>query len=151
MNHKNFHFTNISDKTHDVIFLKSPKNMFLGHFYQTVIFSKKIRLCHTIIYGPLTPCYVSGKTNEPIPRKLTDRRKDGRTEGRTNRLYFIGPFRKRPGVQLQQKRQKKKKNDKVNIKLAIQSAYHNVIPSIWRKQDETKFVHDILNKNILKN
>ena len=86
MNHKNFHFTNISDKTHDVIFLKSPKNMFLGHFYQTVIFSKKIRLCHTIIYGPLTPCYVSGKTNEPIPRKLTDRRKDGRTEGRTNRL-----------------------------------------------------------------
>ena len=109
MNHKNFHFTNISDKTHDVIFLKSPKNMFLGHFYPTAIFSKKIRLCHTIIYGPLTPCYVSEKTNEPIPRKLTDRRKDGRTEGRTNRLYFIGPFRKRPGVQLQQKRQKKKK------------------------------------------
>ena len=109
MNHKTFHFTNISDKTHDVIFLKSPKNMFLGHFYPTAIFSKKIRLCHTIIYGPLTPCYVSEKTNEPIPRKLTDRRKDGRTEGRTNRLYFIGPFRKRPGVQLQQKRQKKKK------------------------------------------
>ena len=34
-------------------------------------------------------------TKEPILRKLTDRRK----EGRTDRPYFIGPFRPRPGVQ----------------------------------------------------
>ena len=91
---------------------KSKKHVsgpFLVIFTRWRFFQKKIRLCHTIIYGSLTPCYVSEKTNEPIPRKLTDRRKDGRTEGRTNRLYFIGPFRKRPGVQLQQKRQKKKK------------------------------------------
>ena len=33
MNHKNFHFTQIPDKTNDVIFLKSPKAMFLGHFW----------------------------------------------------------------------------------------------------------------------
>ena len=32
MNHKNFDFTQIPDKTNDVIFLKSPKTMFLGHF-----------------------------------------------------------------------------------------------------------------------
>ena len=29
-----------------------------------------------------------------------DRRKDGRTGGRTERPYFIGPFRQLPGVQL---------------------------------------------------
>ena len=33
MNHKNFHFTQIPEKTNDVIFLKSPKTMFLGHFW----------------------------------------------------------------------------------------------------------------------
>ena len=32
MNHKNFNFTQIPDKTNDEIFLKSPKAMFLGHF-----------------------------------------------------------------------------------------------------------------------
>ena len=31
-NHKNFDFTQIPDKTKDMIFLKSPKTMFLGHF-----------------------------------------------------------------------------------------------------------------------
>ena len=33
MNHKNIDFTQISDKTNDVIFFKSPKTMFLGHFW----------------------------------------------------------------------------------------------------------------------
>ena len=28
MNHKNFHFTQIPDKTNDMIFLKSPKTIF---------------------------------------------------------------------------------------------------------------------------
>ena len=31
MNHKNFRFTQIPDKT-NVIFLKGPKTLFLGHF-----------------------------------------------------------------------------------------------------------------------
>ena len=47
------------------------------------------------------------KTNEPIPRKLTeewkdgwkDRRRNGRMEGQTNRPYFIRHFPLRPGVQ----------------------------------------------------
>ena len=30
--------------------------------------------------GPLTPCWVSEKSNEPIPRKLPDRRKDRWTD-----------------------------------------------------------------------
>ena len=109
MNHKNFHFTNISDKTHDVIFLKSPKNMFLGHFWSYLPdgdFFKKTRLCHTIIYGPLTPCYVSEKTNEPIPRKLTDRRKDGRADEKT---LFYRTFPAEAGGPITAKKTKEKK------------------------------------------
>ena len=41
MNHKNFDFTQIPNKTNDMIFLKSPKTMFLGHFCRMGIFSKK--------------------------------------------------------------------------------------------------------------
>ena len=33
MNHKNFNFTQIPDKTNDMIFLKSSKTMFGGHFW----------------------------------------------------------------------------------------------------------------------
>ena len=33
MNHKNFRFTQIPDKTNDMIFLKSPKTLFLGQFW----------------------------------------------------------------------------------------------------------------------
>ena len=96
------HFKQIPDKTNDVIFLKSPKTMFLGHFGPfLVIFAKKIRLSHTTISGPLTPCWLSDKTNEPTLKKLTDRRKDERKNGRTDRPYLIGPFRPRPGVQLE--------------------------------------------------
>ena len=32
MNRNNFHLTQIPHKTNEVIFLKSPKAMFLGHF-----------------------------------------------------------------------------------------------------------------------
>ena len=61
MNHKNFHFTQISDKTNDMVFLKSPKTMFLGHFWPFFPdgdFFQKIRLPHATIYGPLTPCHI---------------------------------------------------------------------------------------------
>ena len=53
MNHKDFHFTQIPDKTIDVIFLKSQKNMFLGHFWPFAtrwgFFPKNLGLSHTII------------------------------------------------------------------------------------------------------
>ena len=93
MNHKNFHFAQIPDKTNDVIFLKSLKPCFwaiFDHFFQ-----KNPAPSHITRYGPLTPCQVSEKTNEPILRKLTNRRKDRQTNG----LYFIRLFRLRPGVQ----------------------------------------------------
>ena len=53
MNHKNFYFTQIPDKANDVIFLKSPKTMFLGHFLPLLSdgdFFQKIQLCHTQLY-----------------------------------------------------------------------------------------------------
>ena len=41
INHKNFHLTQIPDKTDDAIFLKSPKTLFLVHFWPfLVIFSR---------------------------------------------------------------------------------------------------------------
>ena len=58
MNHKSFHFTQIPEKTNDVIFVKSPKTMFLGHFWPFLPdgdFFQKIWLSHTTIYWPLTP------------------------------------------------------------------------------------------------
>ena len=63
MNHKNFHFTQIPDKTNDPIFLKSPKTIFLGHFWPFLVifarwgfFTKNPALSHVTRYGPLIPC-----------------------------------------------------------------------------------------------
>ena len=58
MNHNNVYLTQISDKTNDVIFLKSSKK-FLGHFWpfsRWGFVPKNQTLSHTTIYGPLTPC-----------------------------------------------------------------------------------------------
>ena len=44
MNHKNFRFTQIPDKTNDMIFLK------------IFFFPKNPALSRITIYGPLTPC-----------------------------------------------------------------------------------------------
>ena len=94
MNHRNFHFTQIPDKTNDKVFLNSPETMLLDHFWpfwsflpNEVFFQNILALLHTAIYGPLTPCEVSEKTDEPNLRKLTDKQKDG---WRTHRPYFIG-------------------------------------------------------------
>ena len=50
MNHKNFHVTKIPDKTNDMIFLKSPKSMFLGHFWPFVFTFAK----HKHVWAPNT-------------------------------------------------------------------------------------------------
>ena len=61
MNHKNFSFTQIPDKTNDMIFLKSPKTLFLGHFWpffghfgpMGISLKKNLALSHTQLYkGP---------------------------------------------------------------------------------------------------
>ena len=84
MNHMNFHFIQIPDKTNDVIFLKSPKTLLwdhfftiFGHFCVMRIFSKK---SSSVTQAPNTMLRFTKKTNEPILRNLTDRRKDGRTD-----------------------------------------------------------------------
>ena len=91
MNHKDFHFTQIPGKTNDMIFLQcfwAIRDHFWSFFPKKSEFFPKIWLSHTTIYGPLTPCKVSEKTNEPIPRQHTDRRKDrwkdGWKDGRTD-------------------------------------------------------------------
>ena len=63
MNHKNLCLTQIPDKTNDMIFLKSPKTLFLAHFWpflaisaQWGFYPKNQVLSQTTIYGPLTPC-----------------------------------------------------------------------------------------------
>ena len=54
--HKNFRFTIIPDKTKDLIFLKSPKNLVLWPFLTifTIIFFKEILLSHITKYRLLT-------------------------------------------------------------------------------------------------
>ena len=103
MNHKNFYFTQIPDKTNDVIFLKSPKTMFLDHFWPFLVifawwgfFPKNSALSHMTIYGPLTACWVSEKIMSQFREKLQT---DGRMDGRTNAPYFLGPFSTRRGAQ----------------------------------------------------
>ena len=47
-------------------------------------FLQKISLCHTQLYmGPKHHAKFQKKTNEPIPRKLKDRQKDGQMDRRT--------------------------------------------------------------------
>ena len=63
MTYKNFHFTSLSDKSIDKIFLKSPETL---SFLPDGDFLKKIQLLRTTTYGSLTPYQASEKTNEPI-------------------------------------------------------------------------------------
>ena len=100
MNHKNFHFPQIPDKTNDVIFLKSSKTLFLGHFWPFLvifcpmgIFSKKSdSVTNNYIWTPNT--IVSFRKNWTNPEKTYEQ-----TEGRTDGPYFTGLFRPTPGVQ----------------------------------------------------
>ena len=83
MNHKNFDFTQIPDKANDMIFLKSLKTMSFGHFWPFLPdgdFFRKIQLCHTQLYMAPNIKLMSEKNNQPIPRKLTGRRKEGQTD-----------------------------------------------------------------------
>ena len=87
----NFHYRTNSVKIITKFFNIFKKTMFLAHFWS--IFP--IFLSRTTSYGFLASCQNLEKTNETIPRKHPDRRKDGRTD----RPYLIEPFRLMPGVQ----------------------------------------------------
>ena len=84
MDHKNFNFTQTPDKTNDVILLKSPKTIFLGRFWPFLpygdFFRKNPAVAHNYISAPKIMLSFK-KNNEPILRKLMDRRKGGQKEG----------------------------------------------------------------------
>ena len=83
LNHDNFNFTQIPDKTNDEIFLKSPKAMFLGHFWPFLVifarwrfFPKDTALPHKTIYGP--------PTHVKFQKKLISQSRENlRTDGQT--------------------------------------------------------------------
>ena len=108
MNHKNFHLPQIPDKINDVIFLKSPKTMFLGHFWPfLVIFAqwrflpKTVSVTHNYIWAPNTmqSFRKNWRANFEKTYGQKDRRAEGWTDRQKNRPYFIGPFWPRPGAQ----------------------------------------------------
>ena len=99
INHKNFHFTQIPEKTNDVIFLKSPKTLFAGHFLTIFghfclmeIFSKKSGSVAQLYMGP----YHHPKFQEKLMSQSWENLQTG---WRTDGPYFVGPFLPRPGVQ----------------------------------------------------
>ena len=68
INHKNFHFTQIPDKTNDMVFLKSPKIMFWEHFWPFLIifaqwgfFPKNLAVTHNYIWAPNTMLSLKNK------------------------------------------------------------------------------------------
>ena len=65
---------------------KSKNSYFWPIFliFGTNKFLKKNPVLSHTTHGSLTPCQVSEKTNEPIPRKLLDRRMEGQKDGQTN-------------------------------------------------------------------
>ena len=90
MNHNNFHFTQIPDKT-NVSFSKSSKTMFLGHIWLFLVifawwgfFPKDPALSHTTIYGPLNHAKFQKKLMNLSRENLqTDGRMDGKMNGQT--------------------------------------------------------------------
>ena len=68
---------------------KKPKKIPI--FWVKIFFLENPALSRTTSYGFLASCQNLEKTNNKIPRKRPDRRKD--------RPHFIGPFRLPPGAQ----------------------------------------------------
>ena len=103
MNDKIFHLTKIPDKINDLIFLKSPKTLFWGHFRPFWSFLaagdsfQKIWLCHIQLY---MSSYQYAKFQKKLMSQFQENfRTDRRTDRRTDTHYFIGPFHPRPEVQ----------------------------------------------------
>ena len=109
MDNNNFRFTPIPDKYNALIFLKSPKTLFLGHIWPFLVifawwgfFPKNPVLSHKTIYGPLTPCFSFREVFTEFQKKLISQfrenlRTDRKTHRRTDRPYFIRPKRKTKG------------------------------------------------------
>ena len=73
MSHKDSHFTQIPDKTNDMIFFKSPKTLFLGHFWPFLVIS----VAYYYIRAPNT--MLSFRKNERAKSEKTYGQSEGRT------------------------------------------------------------------------
>ena len=89
-------------------FLKKSKNHVFGPFFTIFchyclmgIFFQKVRLYHTQLYmGPQHHAKFQKKLmSQSQENLLTDGKTDRRMDERTDRLYFIGPFRLRLRLQ----------------------------------------------------
>ena len=86
-------------------FNKLKNTLFSAHFYSIFLILEVNKFflenpAGKTSYGFLAPCQNLEKTNDMIPEKRPDRRKNGRTDGRMDRPYSIGrPFRLPPGAQ----------------------------------------------------
>ena len=107
MNHKNFHFTQIPDKTmwFSLTVQKPCFGAIFDHFAWSGFFPKNPALSHTTIYGSLTPWVPNTKFQKktieliPITYGQTDRWTEGQKDGWMDRPYLTGTFRLRPRVQ----------------------------------------------------
>ena len=87
----NFHYRSSSVKINDQISQYIEKTQFLIHcgsispIFGSKKLPQKIWLSHTTSHGIVAPCQNLEKINDTIPRKCLDRRKDGRTDGGTER------------------------------------------------------------------
>ena len=75
------------------IFKKPVFGPFSQFWRQKNFFPENPALSRTTSYGFLASCQNLEKTNDKIPTKRLERRKDRRTD----RPYFIGPFPLMPG------------------------------------------------------
>ena len=103
MNHKNFDFTQISDKTNDVIFFKSSKTMFLGHFWPFLSdgnFFQKIQLCHTQVY--MAPNIKLNFRKKLISQSQKNLQVDGRRDRQTLFYRSLPAKARDPTTSLQQ-------------------------------------------------
>ena len=70
------------------------KNLVLGpilaHIRAANFFFKNLASSVTGYYGQLSSCTILEKHNDPILTKLSDGRKDGRTNGQTDKSDFTG-------------------------------------------------------------
>ena len=82
------------DKINDMIFLKHPMTLFVGHFLTILVINPAVT--HNYMWVPNT--ILSFRKNYWGNSKKTYGQTEGRMEGRMDRPYFIGPFRPRLGV-----------------------------------------------------
>ena len=99
--------TKFSNKFKKTLFLACFEPIF-PIFGATKIFLENLALSHTTSFGFLAPCQNLEKANDIIQRKCLDKRKDGRTNRRSDRqtLFYrtLATNTREPKIKQQQQR-----------------------------------------------